>query len=287
MKISAYHKAAGDTVEWHDGRKHYDIVYMSRVFTDSYSKDYAGVIHADRIVRGGTGYGLANRLPDEVEHRRPDYGLYPQAAGTAYGFLSRGCPRHCGFCIVSEKEGCRSEAAADLTEFWSGEKEIRLLDANLLACSEWERLLLQLADSGAWVDFTQGLDIRLATPEKIDVLNRVRTKMLHFAWDDPEEDLTGQFRRFACLTSVKDPRKRQVYVLTNYKSTHEQDLCRIYTLRGMGYEPYVMIYEKPSAPPVTRKLQRWVNNKRFFHAVPDFRDFDPGIRGKKAGSMEE
>lgn len=95
MKLSAYHKARGDSVEWHDGRKQYDLVYMSRVFTDSYSRDYEGTIHADAVIKGGTGYGLDNKLPDVVEHMRPDYGLYPQFAGTAYGFLSRGCPRGC------------------------------------------------------------------------------------------------------------------------------------------------------------------------------------------------
>ena len=278
MKLSAYHKKRGDQVEWHDGRKRYALVYMSRVFTDSYSKDYAGTIHAEKIIRGGTGYGLDNRLPDEVEHTYPDYGLYPQFAGTAYGFLSRGCPRGCGFCIVGDKEGRRTRAVADLSEFWRDEKEIKLLDANLLACPDWERLIGQLIDSGAMVDFTQGLDIRLVTPEKAELLNRVKTKMLHFAWDNPEDDLTGYFERFAKLTTVKDYRKRRVYVLTNYGSTHEQDLYRIYTLRDMGYDPFVMVYEKPTAPKITRRLQRWVNNKRYFHAVRDFADFNPDYR---------
>ena len=282
MKLSAYHKARGDTVEWHDGRKSYDLVYMSRVFTDSYSKDYKGTIHADRIIKGGTGYGLKNKLPEEVEHSYPDYTLYPQFEGCAYGLLSRGCPRGCGFCIVGEKEGRRTRAVADLSEFWDGQKEIKLLDANLLACPDWERLMLQLADSGAMVDFTQGLDVRLVTPEKVDVLNRVKIKMLHFAWDNPEDDLTGYFRRFAELTTVKDCRKRRVYVLTNYNSTHEQDLYRIYTLRDMGYDPYVMVYEKATAPAVTKKLQCWANNKWFFRAVPNFADFDPIGRGRRA-----
>lgn len=280
MKLSAYHKARGDTVEWHDGRKRYDLVYMSRVFTDSYSKDFGGTVRADWIIRGGTGYGLDNKLPDEAEHACPDYSLYPQFSGTAYGFLSRGCPRGCGFCIVGEKEGRKSVAVADLSEFWNGQREIKLLDPNLLACPDWERLLMQLAVSGANVDFTQGLDIRLITPEKAAALNLVKTKMLHFAWDNPEEDLTPYFKRFSELTSVKDSRKRRVYVLTNYGSTKEQDLYRIYTLRDMGYDPYVMIYEKPTAPPETRKMQQWVNNKWFFRAVKDFQDFDPKNRGK-------
>ena len=93
MKLSAYHKARGDMVEWHESGKHYDLVYMSRVFTDTYSKDYKGEIKADHIIKGGTGYGLDNKLPYAIEHMHPDYGLYPQFAGTAYGFLTRGCPR--------------------------------------------------------------------------------------------------------------------------------------------------------------------------------------------------
>ena len=276
MKLSTYHKAEGDTVEWHEEGKQYDLVYMSRVFTDTYSKDYRGSIKADCIIKGGTGYGTGSKLPDAVEHMHPDYGLYPRFAGTAYGFLSRGCPRGCGFCIVGDKEGKKTRAVADLDEFWGGEKEIRLLDANILACPDWERLFRQLAGSGAAVDFTQGLDVRLATPEKIAALNKVRTKMLRFAWDNPEDDLRPYFKRFSELTRVKDWRKRQVYVLTNYGSTHEQDLYRIYTLRDMGYSPYVMVYEKPSAPEETRRLQRWVNNKILFYSVKDFKDYDPG-----------
>lgn len=170
-------------------------------------------------------------------------------------------------------------AVADLSEFWRGEKEIKLLDANLLACPDWERLLGQLAASGATVDFTQGLDIRLATPEKVEALNCVKTKMLHFAWDNPEDDLAPYFKRFVECTSVKDNRKRRVYVLTNYGSTKEQDLYRIYTLRDLGFDPYVMIYEKPTAPQETRKLQRWVNNKRIFWSVRDFEAYDPKYGG--------
>ena len=281
MKLSACHKARGDMVEWYDKNKWYDLVYMSRVFTDTYSKDYEGNVKAYHVIKGGTGYGLDNKLPDIVEHTHPDYGLYPQFAGTAYGFLSRGCPRGCGFCIVGEKEGRKTEAVADLSEFWGGEKEIKLLDANILACPDWERLLGQLADSGATVDFTQGLDVRLITPEKVAALNRIKTKMLHFAWDNPEDDLIPFFQRFLEHTAVKDKRKRRVYVLTNYGSTHEQDLYRIYALRDMGYDPYVMIYEKPTAPEETRKMQRWVNNKWLFHSVKDFKDYVPSGYRKK------
>ena len=278
MKLSAYHKAAGDTVEWWRPFRRYDIVYKSRVFTDTYSKDEITVRNAARVIKGGTGYGTDNALPYDVEHTRPDYSLYPQFSGTAYGFLSRGCPRNCGFCIVSGKEGRESVKTADLSEFWNGQKEIKLMDANLLACADHENLIEQLAQSRALVDFTQGLDIRLVNRDNISLLNRVRTKAVHFAWDNPNEDLTGHFQRFLDFTTVKSSRNRRVYVLTNYGSTHEQDLYRVNTLRAMGFDPYVMIYERPTAPPITRHLQRWVNNKRIFYTVNDFSDYLPAKR---------
>ena len=278
MKLSAYHKGRGDTVEMWRPEGWYDLVYKSRVFTDTYSKDNIYIANADQIIRGGTGYGPGPDLPDVVEHQRPDYSLYPQFPDTAYGFLTRGCPRACGFCIVSGKEGRRSHQVADLSEFWDGQREIKLLDANLLACPDHERLILQLAESRAYVDFSQGLDIRLTTPDNIALLNRVRTKAVHFAWDDPNVDLTGYFRRFVELTAIKSDRRRRVYVLTNYGSTHEQDLYRVDTLRCLGFDPYVMVYDRPSAPPITRHLQRWVNNKRIFHTVRDFADYAPAKR---------
>ena len=273
MKLSAYHKAKGDTVEWWHPAGWYDVVYKSRVFTDTYSKDNIDIGNAGTVIKGGTGYGPGPDLPDAVEHTRPDYSLYPQFSGTAYGFLTRGCPRACGFCIVSSKEGRQSRQVADLSEFWGGEKEIKLLDANLLACPDHERLLVQLAESRALVDFSQGLDIRLTTPDNIALLNKVRTKAVHFAWDDPNTDLTAYFRRFVEQTAVTNFRKRKVYVLTNFGSTHEQDLYRIYTLRELGYDPFVMIYERPTAPKITRQLQRWVNNKWVFRTVDSFDDY--------------
>ena len=279
MKLSAYHKARGDHVEWWRPEGQYDRVYKSRVFTDTYSQDTITVTNAGEVVCGGTGYGPGPNLPDEVEHTYPDYSIYPQFSGIAYGFLSRGCPRNCGFCLVSDKEGRRSIQVADLAEFWNGQKEVKLLDANLLACPDHEKLILQLAESRAYVDFSQGLDIRLITPDNVALLNRVRTKTVHFAWDNPDMDLTPYFRRFLELTAIKNFRKRKVYVLTNYGSTHEQDLYRVETLRGMGYDPYVMVYDRPSAPPITRQLQRWVNNKRIFHTVPSFADYIPGRMG--------
>ncbi len=169
MKLSAWHKAQGDTVEWYEPFKglieEYDKVYMSKVF--SFTPDYTDPIYAKEIERGGTGYCIEiengkevfkpeknKNLPDEIEHIYPDYSIYPEETkDTAYGFLTRGCPRGCGFCHVAPKEGQCSRKVADLSEFWRGQKKIILCDPNILACKDHLQLLQQLADSGARVSF--------------------------------------------------------------------------------------------------------------------------------------
>lgn len=271
MKISAWHKGAGDTVEWAGSLEHYDKVYMAKVFT--FTPDDIQSYQADEIVRGGTGYDLTSRLPEDIESCYPDYDLYG-IRDTAYGYLTRGCPRKCPFCIVGQKEGAQAYKVADLSRFWQGQKHIKLLDPNLLACPDWESLLEQIADSGAWVDFTQGLDIRLMTDEKAAAINKVKYSMLHFAWDDPNDKVT-----LDKLVEYKDVwhgdfRRRRVYVLTNYNSDFNDDLYRIYTLRDIGYDPYIMIYDKLHAPPKTRYLQRWVNNKKIFRTIEYFEQYD-------------
>lgn len=277
MKISAWHKARGDYVEWHCGLKHYNRVYMSRVFDDTYSSDYEFCINADEVIRGGTGYDLKNKLPDEIEHIYPDYSLYPELTkNTAYGFLTRGCPRACKFCIVAEKEGRCSRKVANLSEFWNGQRNINLLDPNILACKDHIELLRQLADSKACVDFNQGLDIRCINNDNIELLNQIKVKEIHFAWDNPKDDLEKYFMKYRGKAKHK-PHGHfgTVYCLTNFDGTHEEDLYRIYTLRDWGFDPYVMIYDKPNAPRKTRLLQRWCNNKIIFRAEPNFEKYNP------------
>lgn len=275
MKLSAWHKAQGDEVQWWFGWDQYDRVYMSKVFDDTYSADILEPANAREIIKGGTGYGLLNALPYDVEHVCPDYSIYPELTkNTAYGFLSRGCPRACPFCIVSGKEGRRSAKVADLSEWWNGQKNIVLMDPNILACRDNMDLLGQLADSRAWVDINQGADARLLTEENIFILNKIRIKMIHFAWDmvDQSSAVLRGLELYA-KHGVLDERRRRVYVLTNFNTTIQEDLYRVYKLREMQFDPYVMIYAKPNAPKEIKRLQRWVNNKRIWRSCERFEDY--------------
>ena len=289
MKLSAWHKAQGDYVEWYEPMfsGHMDRVYMSKVF--SFSPDYQYNIDAEEIIYGGSGYAIELRngievydkkrdgaLPYEIEHIYPDYGIYG-IEDTAYGFLSRGCPRDCGFCHVTQMQGCKSIKVADLSEFWDGQKEIKLLDPNITACSEWSDLFDQLIESGARVDFTQGLDIRTMTEQKIEKLKLVKTKHVHFAWDRYEDKnvVYPKIVQLARATGWK-PHRIIVYVLVGdrERKVTQQDLERIYLLREIAY-PYVMIYDKQSLPRghELRKLQRWVNNRIIWKSIDNFEEY--------------
>lgn len=309
MKISSYHKSRGDEVEWCWGWTQYDKVYMSKIFDDTYTADKAEPVNAAEIIKGGTGYFRRNKdgkaevfvagawkpvegdsfedgnvlyteaLPADIEQCYPDYDLYPEyTKDTTYGFLTRGCPNNCGFCIVSQKEGRCSLKVADLDQWWKGQKHIVLCDPNLLACRDHMDLLRQLAESKAWVDANQGFDARLLTPENIEAIKRIKIKDIHFAWDE----MKNSKRIIRGLNTWKRYGKKDshgnwgtVYVLTNFNTSMSENLYRIYKLAEMGFTPYTMVFDKPNAPREVRLLQRWCNNRAIFKSCPRFEDYDP------------
>ena len=291
MKISAYHKACDDHVSWYDPldglAEEYDKVYMSKVF--SFTSDYDRPIYAKEISKGGSGYAIAlesgkevyhkdrdDNLPDEIEHIYPDYSLYPEyTKNTAYGFLTRGCPRGCGFCHVASKEGKCSRKVADLDEFWQGQKKIVLSDPNILACPDHEDLLLSLADSKAKVEFNQGLDIRMITDDKLDLLRKVKLQHIHFAFDrwQDKDIIEPRLRAFKQATGYdRSKGKVMVYILVNYDTELWQDIERIQLCRELNFSPYPMIYDKEHCDPIYRKLQRWCSNFVFW-GVPTFDEY--------------
>lgn len=294
MRLSSYHKAQGDTVEWWwTDFIHYDICYMSKVFSDAYSPDVPEPLNADKVIKGGTGYCITLgpdgkehfdqsknvSLPPHVEKMFPDYSIYPMF-DFAVSMTSRGCPRGCAFCVVAAKEGRCSRKVADVSDFWNGQKEIKVLDPNITACREKRDLMRQYRETGAWIDFTQGIDIRLTDEADIEDMNRMKMGTVHFAWDNPNDNLADKFRLFSEKYKVKDYRRKTVYCLTNFEDVSTQEhidraLYRVYTLRDLGYTPYIMIYNKPSAPKEIRWLQRWCNNNIVFRSVPNFYDYSP------------
>lgn len=322
MKLSAWHKLQGDTVDWYEPllSGHMDRVYISKVF--SFTPDYEYYIDADEIIKGGSGYAISivdgkeqydktidSPLPKEIEHIYPDYSLYyekiPEVKNTAYGYLTRGCPRGCNFCHVADKEGRCSVKVSDLYTFYKEQKNIVLLDPNISACRDWKDLFQQLIDSHAYIDFSQGLDIRIMSEEMAGKIAQMNIKNIHFAWDNYQDKniIVPKFKKFKELTGF-DYRKLTVYILTNFDTSIEEDLERIYTLRELGYSPFVMIYNKfefivkdKNGKPIKIRpfdellkkytmeeiqhfekvwsLQRWVNNNIIFRSCDRFENFIP------------
>ena len=219
-------------------------------------------------------------LPPHIEHIYPDYSLYPeQTKDTAYGFLTRGCPRGCSFCIVKDKEGLCSKKVADLPEFWDGQKNIELLDPNILACPDWKVLLQQLIDSKAKVNFNQGLDIRMMNEEKAEMLSKIPIYKIHFAWDryEDKETIQPKFRQFREKSKI-NAHDLQVYCIVGDRERKilDSDLERIYWLRDNGFAPYVMVYNKDDLPKGHEllRLQRYVNNRFIFWKLKSFKEYN-------------
>lgn len=220
-------------------------------------------------------------LPYEIEHIYPDYSLYPEMTkDTAYGFLTRGCPRGCSFCHVEAKEGRKSHKVADLSEFWNGQKNIILCDPNILGCKDHMELLQQLIDSKKTVEFNQGLDIRLITDENLDLLKSIKLNHIHFAYDrwQDKEIIESGLRAFKEATGYNRGNGMvMVYILVNYDTTIEQDLHRIQFCRELNFSPYPMIYDKEHCDSIYRKMQRWCNNRIFWNC-PTFEEY---LKGSK------
>lgn len=272
MRTSAYFKANGHQVEWAQPQKHYDEIWASKVFTFTPDVDW-GVYNADKINKGGSGYDIKKRLPEEIEKSTlMDYSIYPDCEYSLQ-FFSRGCIRHCPFCLVRDKEGYI--CPVDPVELNPDGKWIEILDNNFFANPKWRDAADYLYDKKQKVNL-HGVDIRIMDDEQAKCLNTLKHKgCIHIAWDLPKMDLRPQLE--TAIKHIK-PSKLRCYVLIGYNSTFEQDLFRVRTLKSLGIMPFVQPYrdfENKRIPTQYEKdFARWANNL-FFVKTHDFLEFEP------------
>lgn len=271
MKLSTFHKQKGDSVEFVTIGD-YDKTYMSKVFT--FSPEFInGFGNYGEVIKGGTGFNKINTLPDEIEHIMPDYSLYK--TDKAYGFLTRGCPNKCQWCIVPKKEGL-IKGNADITEFWNGQKEAVLLDNNVLASDFGLKQIEKIIDLGIKIDFNQGLDSRLiANNEDIaKLLSRVKwAKPLRMACDQKSqmkhiEKATELLRKYNTT-----PKNYFIYLLVkDIEDAYERALF----LKDLKLDPFAQPYrdfENNILPTKEQKMfARWVNHKAIFKTI-DWKDY--------------
>lgn len=147
MKISAWHKAQGDTVEWWNPMLQYDKVYSSKVFEFTPENEYL----PEDTIKGGTGYGIYDELPPEIDGMFPDYSLYP-SCDYAIGFITRGCIRKCRWCVVPKKEGMIHPYKNWQELVRSDTNKLTLMDNNILACEYGVEQLRELAETEYRID---------------------------------------------------------------------------------------------------------------------------------------
>ena len=229
MKISAYHKAQGDTVEWWGAfnNDQYDAVYSSKVFDFTPENEY---LPADTI-KGGTGYGLYGTLPAEVETMYPDYSIYP-ACDYAIGFITRGCPNRCGWCVVPEKEGDIRPYAHWRDVVRHDTNKLVLMDNNILACKYGIQQLDELASTDYRLDLNQGMDARLVTPRIADIIARMKwVKYIRFSCD--QENQIDAIHNAAALLLERGVRHYRLFVYLLVTSDIENAAYRVERLKEL------------------------------------------------------
>ena len=320
-KLSAYWKEQGaDTCLLMDYEhiSDYDLVYISKVFTDTPVPSW--VLNDDtrpsHVNIGGTGFyfDTAPNLPDEIEHHMPDYSLYNEYIESAVqkardgkeiegkefkeknfrngfkeytdysiGFLTRGCFRKCGFCVNKKYDHVFPHSA--LKEFYDpSRKKICLLDDNFLGCSRWRDMLEELRATGRQFKFKQGLDERLLTDEKCELLfGSNYDGDFTFAFDNIKDyDLIKS--KLEMIRRHSDSKYIKFYVLVGYESIDEIDIenafKRIALLMDFGAIPYLMRYQNRNDSPWRRsefaamyiQMARWCNQQAVYKQM-SFREF--------------
>jgi len=286
MKISAYYKNKGYDVEWYKPIKkyfnNYHKIFVSKVFPRKTPME--SYLTKDMIL-GGTGYNLITKLPDKIEHIYPDYDLY--GIDYAMGFITRGCIRNCGFCIVQEKEGMIHKHA-DFEEFWHEQEHIRFLDNNFLSYKNHIKELKKIININKKIDFYHGLDIRLINNENALLLKKIRLwsgKRYTFAFDDiKSKTIIKNKIKILNDAGIKNERMN-FFVLIGFNSTLKEDLIRINLLRKQNIRVYVMPYNKTilQQKQYQKDLLLWANYKPLYWKM----DFETFLKRKKKSPKKE
>ena len=289
-KIARYHRQRGDIVEWANPFFHYGIVYKSKVF--NFSPDDLTVYDADQIIKGGTGYDITSQLPEEIDTMQPDYSIYPHVpSDTAYGFLTRGCPNKCKWCVVPRKEGA-IKPYMDVDEIAiEGRKKLVLMDNNILAAGEYAKeQLKKIIDRGYKVDFNQALDARLVTDDFAQLLAKVKwldSNRIRFGCDTHKQiedceraiamiESYGFKGQFFLYTMLND-NFHECYDRINHWWVHMREAREKH--QGRYVYAYAQPYRDPDNPnkPIPqwqKDMAGWVNKKAHFVAH-SFEEFQP------------
>ena len=277
MKLSRWHKQRGDHVEFCNYIDHYDVVYKSKIFTFTPDDNY--VLNADKVEKGGTGYDLQKTLPPEVDMFQPDYSLYPNIDGkTAYGFLTRGCPNHCKWYVVPQKEGgIRPYMDVDDITLHGERPYAVLMDNNVLACDYGLSQLEKIAERRYHVDFNQGLDARLVTPGVARLLARVKwIKYIRFGCDTPAQ--IAECER--AMSLVRQAGYKGEFFLYCILIDFDESYLRLNYWRKYKYvSPHAQPYRefdnpRQRVPQWQKDMARWADRKELYRSC-DFKDFSP------------
>jgi hypothetical protein len=269
MKLSSYHKSKGDSVFFYDPMfcNEVDMIYASKVFTFTPDYQYFPIGGGIPIIKGGTGYDIKGKLPDEIDLMCPDYSLYPNMT-CPMGFLTRGCPNKCPWCFVPEKEG-DIHPYMEITDFCR-HKEVTLMDNNVLASEHGIHQIEKIAKMDIKIDFNQGLDARLIDDTVAKILSKVK-------WSKPIRlacDTAGQMKHIQKAVEAlrwynTKPTAYSCYVLVKPGEVDDA-IKRIRFLKGIGVDPFVQPFQPPEGreiPQEEKDLARYVDMKAVFKSV--------------------
>ena len=276
MKISQFHKKNGNNVEWYNPFNHYDIVYMSKIF--SFTPDFGYFVNAKTILKGGTGYSLNNDLPNYIDRLQPDYSIYPDIPeDTGYGFLTRGCPNKCKWCVVPQKEG-PVHKYMDIDDIAKEKKKVILMDNNILSIDYGIEQLIKISNMDIRVDFNQGLDARLVNEYNAKILANIKwIRYIRFGCDTPkqvEECINASNLLF------RNGYNRKIFLYCLLIGDINECYDRVNRFRNdERFVPFAQPYRdinlhKTEIPMWQKDMAHWVNRKEYFRSC-EFKDFMP------------